>query len=103
MAVTLTADVLAGSIGADRETADRLLPVASALVEWHAPDAPEAVQNEAATRCAGWLAQAPSSGLRHYQVGAVISTFTPSMTSALRHSGAMALLGPWRVRRAGAV
>ena len=103
MAVTLTADVLAGAIGADRETADRLLPVASALVERHAPNAPEAVQNEAAIRCAGWLAQAPSSGLRHYQIGAAISTFTPSMTSAVRHSGAAGLLSPWKVRRAGAV
>ena len=44
-----------------------------------------------------------SYGARSESEGEITTTFSPSMTSALRASGAMALLSPWKVRRAGAV
>ena len=103
MAVTIAATVLAAAVRVDQVTAARLLPVAAELVDRFAPDAPEAVSNEAAIRCAGWLAEAPSSGVRSESLGDVRTSWTPAMTGALRHSGAMALLSPWKVRRAGAV
>ena len=77
--------------------------VTSSLVERHAPDAPQVVRDEAVVRCAGWLLDAPSSGLRSQAEGEVRQSFSPAMTGALRASGAMALLAPWRVRRAGPI
>ena len=102
MAVTLTAEQLADAIDADTATATRLLGVATELVEHYAPSAPVAVQNEAAIRCAGWLSERPyaSSG---DTVGQLSATFAPGQHSALRHSGAMALLTHYKQRRAGAI
>ena len=53
--MALTAEQLAYALSADTATAERLLPVAVALVDRYAPSAPEAVRDEAAIRCAGWL------------------------------------------------
>ena len=103
MAVTLTAAELAEAIGVDSNTAARLLAVASALVERYAPEAPEAISNEAAIRSAGWLADQPSAAIRSETEGDISTDYAPSQMSALRHSGAMALLSPWKVRRAGAI
>ena len=50
MAVTLTAAALAAALSTDAPTAARLLPVATALVDRHAPGAPDAIANEAAIR-----------------------------------------------------
>ena len=64
--------------------------LAVALVERYAPDAPPAVQNEAA--------------IRSEVTGDVRTTFDGARSlGALRHSGAMGLLSPWKVRRAGAI
>lgn len=76
---------------------------ASAMVERFAPGAPQAVRDEAFVRVAGWLLDAPSSGLRATREGDVETSFTPSMQSALRASGAMAILTAWKVRRAGVI
>ena len=103
MAVTITETELAEALGVNQALADRLHPVAVALVERYAPDAPEAIQNEAAIRCAGWLADTPAPSLQSEQYGDVAVTWAPGQLSALRHSGAMALLSPWKVRRAGAI
>ena len=81
----------------------RVGATASALVERFAPDAPAAIRCEAAIRCAGWLREAPAAGVRMEAEGEISTTFSPSMTGALRASGAMALLSPWKVRRAGVV
>ena len=74
MAVTLTVDQLAialignlttlGVAQASSEAwaeaeAARLLPVVTEMVDRHAITAPEAISNEAAIRCAGWLANEP--------------------------------------------
>ena len=101
--VTLTGAALAQALAVNQALADRLLPVAVALVERYAPEAPEAVQNEAAIRTAGWLLEHPSAAVRSETTGDIRTSYDPSMTSALRHSGAMALLSPYKVRRAGVI
>ena len=93
---------LSDALGEDDETVvARLGATAAALVERFAPDAPESIKCEAVIRCAGWLRDAPSSGARVEAEGGISTDFTPSATGALRASGAMALLGPWKIRRAG--
>ena len=103
VAVTITADDLRAAIGTDLDTATRLLPVATALVVRFAPDAPDAIQNEAAIRVAGWVAEAPASGVRSEAVGDVRTSWSPSSPVAMRASGAMALLAPWKARQLGVV
>ena len=93
---------LGAALGEDNDNVTvRLGAAAAALVERYAPDAPAAIKCEAVIRCAGWLREAPSYGARMESEGEISTTFSPSMTGALRHSGAMALLSPWKVRRAG--
>ena len=94
MAVTLTVAQLAeairlGSTAEETAQATRLLATATAAVTRHAPDAPDAIQNEAAVRVAGYLYDAPQSAR-----GAGYADF-------LRNSGALALLLPYRIHRAG--
>lgn len=103
MAVTLTQAQVELATGADATTAARVLATATALVDEFAPAAPEAVANEAALRCAGWLVEAPASGLRSDRAGDLGASFTPAATGAMRASGAMSLLSQWKVRRAGAI
>ena len=103
MAVTITAADLQVELAIDSTRAARLLAVATALVVRYAPDAPNAIANEAVIRCAGWLAQAPAGGQRMESVGDISTAYTPASTGALRHSGAMALLSSWKIRRAGAI
>ena len=103
MAVTITATELASAIRATPDVAARLLAVATEQVERYAPAAPEAASNEATIRCAGYLAQQPSDARRSTTVGGIESSWAATHTSALRHSGAMSLLSPWKVRRAGAI
>ena len=103
MAITLTVATLQTELVIDSVTATRLLAVATALVERYAPDAPDSIQNEAAIRCCGWLAEQPHAAIRSESTGGIETAFAPSMQSALRHSGGMALLSPWKVRRAGAI
>ena len=76
---------------------------AAALVERYAPGAPQPIRNEAVTRCAGWLHGQPAASVRSEAQGEISTAYAPTMQSALRHSGAMALLTAWKVRRAGAI
>lgn len=101
--VTLTADVLAEALGVDRQRADRLLPVGVALVENYTTDAPEAVMNEACIRACGWLAEQPAAAIRSETTGDLTTAYAATHVSALRHSGAMALLSGFLIRRAGAI
>ena len=89
--MVLTAPALATAIRADEETAARLRIVVVAVVEQHAPGAPEPVKDEAEIRLAGYLLDAPPAapGSGH--------------AAALRNCGAEALLSPWRVRRGGVI
>ena len=95
---------LGAALGEDDDTATaRFGATAAALVQRYAPDAPEPIKCEAVIRTAGWLREAPSYGARTEREGEVMTSFSPNMTGALRASGAMALLSPWKIRRAGAV
>ena len=95
---------LGTALGEDDDTVTaRLGATAAALVERYAPDAPDAIKCEAVIRCAGWLREAPAYGARMESEGEISTSFTPSATGAMRASGAMAMLSPWKVRRAGAV
>ena len=83
----------------------RLGPVAAALVEAEASLAPVAIKDESVIRCSGWLHESiPGLADSKLSVGPldIARTFSPGL-SALRHSGAMALLSRWKVRRAGRI
>ena len=97
MTDALTAADLAGVLDIEIEVAERLLPVAYALVERFAPGAPQAIKNEGAIRLAGWLNQSPSGDLAPTGVGPISLEWRPSVArNALRNSGAIGLLAPWR-------
>ena len=101
--MAITAAEIAAETGVSVARAGKLVVAATALVERYAPEAPEAIRDEATIRTAGWLAEQPAGAVRSESVGDISTAFAPAMTSALRHSGAMALLSPWKVRRAGAI
>ena len=104
MVVTLTDAELAAALAVNDALAARLHAVAVELVERYAPDAPLAVQNEATIRTAGWLVESPHGPIRNETTGDVRTGYDGERSlSALRHSGAMGLLSPWKVRRGGAV
>ena len=92
-AVTLDADTLKASVNgmnnATDEAVDRLLAVGIAIVEREAPDAPSTIQNEAVIRSVAWLFQTGVS------VGELSVDNRTHAASALRASGARALLAPW--------
>ena len=114
MAVTISALELAQAIGETvtddqgTETATnaitRLLDVAGPVVDRYAPDAPDAISNEAAIRLAGYLCGTVQSGwFTSIDVGGVTAEYQPNHGLAFRNSGAQALLSPWRVRKAGVI
>ena len=87
---------------------DRYAVPAAELVERYGPRAPQAVKNEAVLRTVGYLAGSPPSTMTARNEGATEGqgksfSYTPARQSALRHSGAMALLSPWKVRRGGII
>ena len=89
----------------DGAPAARLGPVGAAMVQEYSPGAPQPIRDEAVIRTAGWLYES-TPGLADSKMSAgpveVSKTFSPGL-SALRHSGAMALLSRWKVRRAGRI
>ena len=101
MAVTLTVDALKTALrlgDTTEETAEatRLLAYCTAAVTKHAPGStaapvPDAVHNEAVRRLAGYLFDMPSAGR-----GAAFA-------DALRNSGTLQVLAPYRTHRAGVV
>ena len=117
MAVTLTAPGLAAAFGikvakADDPAdpglveADRLLTLAGALVEAYARDpghrCPETVMDEAIIRTAGHLQNRAGFGRAdgRFKAGGVQFNVAPAARSAVRQSGAAALLAPWVLRTA---
>ena len=99
----ITPTELAAALSVNPTLADRLHPVSLELVNRYAGDAPESIRSEAIVRCAGWLAEQPNASVRSEKVGDIETDYAPSMGNALGHSGAMALLSPWRVFRAGVI
>ena len=102
MAVTLTEAQLAGALPEDAPAA-RLLPVVAAVVQEYAPDAPEALQNEAAIRYAGYLVEAAPGAVSRQRVETLEAELVVNHAPAFRNCGAQALLTRWKVRRGGAV
>ena len=92
---------LATAVGSSEAVACRLGPVVAALVERYASGAPAAIKTESVIRCAGWL-YASKPGLRKVGVSNIDIEFEGGQ-SALRHSAAMALLSPFKIRRAGKI
>ena len=88
MAVSLTTTALAEALAINQQLADRLHPVAVALVEEYAPQAPEAVQNLAVERCAGWLSEQPHAAVTSESIGEISTRYAVNNMSAIRHSGA---------------
>ena len=100
-AIAAATTTLAAACGCSEAVAARLGPVASALVENYASAAPESIKDEAVIRAAGWL-HGNKPAIRKIGAGPIDVEFS-SGQSALRNSGAMALLSPWKIRRAGAI
>ena len=103
MAVTLTPADFETALKVDTLTATRLHGVAVALVEKYAPLAPEAVMDEAALRVGGYLNEMPKPALRRESAGDFSISYVQGATDPLRHSQAMAILSPYKQRRAGAI
>ena len=105
MAVTLTATELAEALGAEQALADRLLPVAAAIVDDYAPHAPDALANEAAIRLCG-LPRAHRLLRQPCAVrpsGPLSVEYVTNHSAAFRNCGAAALLTRYKRRRAGIV
>ena len=85
----------------DDEVISRLLVAAVATIERYALSAPDEVKDEAAIRFCSHLLHPGRDRIRSFRVANISFDFTASAT-AFRASGAMALVAPWRVHRAGA-
>ena len=96
---------LKASLGADLDDArvQALGSAAAALVERYAAGAPQAIKDEAVTRTAGYLSEQPAAAINSERIGDVAQRYASTHVSALRHSGSMALLSPWKQRRAGTI
>ena len=106
MAVTITAAQLAARIAGaanDPDVATQLLATATALVEREAPNAPEAIQNEAAVRFAGYLAQSDFGTIRMEEIGPRRVEYVVNHQAMFRNCGAKAILSPYKIRRAGLI
>ena len=100
-AIQAATTALAEAVGCSEAVACRLGPVVAALVDRFASGAPAAIKTEAVIRAAGWL-YSNRPGIRKVGVSNIDIEFDGGQ-SALRHSGAMALLSPFKIRRAGKI
>ena len=78
-----------------RDYWDELLTLSTELVERYAPGCPDNVHNAAASRVAAyWFRSEPTTNTEHE------GTAARRPAGVLRHSGAAAIMQPWKVRRA---
>ncbi len=105
MPVTISPDTLSTEMGVDLATAQRLLAVASEIVTRYTPAAPDAILNQAVLMISGWLwgNAASRGGIKSESAGPLRVAYAVHEKNTLRHSGAMALLSPYKVRRAAAI
>lgn len=107
MAVTITEAQLRAATGKELDDATdfaRLLDVATQSVTDYAPGAPDALQNEAVIRFAGYLAESKNFGAKmEATVGPLTVKHVQNHAAMFRNSGAAALITRYKVRRAGAV
>ena len=102
--MALTVAALQAATGLAVADAARLLVVVVETCERYAPDAPQALRDEAGIRLTGWLADTPSAAVRSERVGDVMTSYLmPGRSSPMLASGAAALLSPYRIRRAGVI
>ena len=100
----LAADIdVSGTPSEDVQRRERVVEVAAELVCRFAPEAPDIVLKEAIYRTASWLLHSNQGSISKVETGPRSTEYAVSQTGALRHSGAMSLLSPWKVRRAGAI
>lgn len=93
-----------GSFGPDDTRTDELGKVAASYVTMYAPSAPQEMRDEAALRIAGYIAQSDFGAISsETSVGNSLMHFVTNHASMVRNSGALALLSPWRQRRAGSI
>lgn len=79
------------------------LETASAWIEKYAPGAPTSAKTEAQTRVCGYLNDQPMAALQAQAIGDLNMTYAATRVSPYVHSGAAAVLAPWRVHRAGVI
>ena len=103
MPVTLTTAVIASELDITLIRAEQLLSVASELVNNYCDTCPDAVANESVLRVCGWLFQTPMGSIKSEAAGPLRISYATHEKNALRHSGAMALLSPYKVRRAATI
>ena len=89
-----------GGSARQNQRLDALMAVASAMIEAEAPDAPQAIKNEAVLRFAGYLAQSGYGAIESERDGEREISHRASHAAMFRHCGAMGLLARWKVRRA---
>ena len=103
MAVTLTIEQLEARINsglldtdanAPNEEITGILATVTAMVEAWAEDAPDAVQNEAVIRLAGWLIDRPAAAT-HVEIGEAQEEYSPGGYNGMLYSGAASLLSQW--------
>ena len=87
----------------DDALAQRLGPVAGAMVEREAPGAPQAVKDEAVIRFAGYLRAADWGDISKTTLGPKSTDFVTNHAPMFRNCGAKGLLSPWKIRRAGVI
>ena len=106
MAIDAGTTELQEATGADAATATRLSAVCKEIANRYVnnDDVPESILNEAVIRLAGWLYESPAGRTSQLSLGPDMATrFNLSHNAALRHSGAMSLLSPYRRRRADSI
>lgn len=92
-----------GRTAHDSTVTDHLGATAAALVEREAPNAPQAVKDEAVVRFAGYWSQADFGTIAEEETGPKRRQYVVNHAGAFRRCGAQGLLSPWKVRRAGAI
>ena len=87
----------------EAEELGRIIETAVLVVCQYAPDAPAVVLKEAAARTAAYLWNMNRGPLVRERVGDQEAEVNVTRHAAFRHSGAMSLVSPWKVRRAGSI
>ena len=85
------------------ERADRVLAVATQMVNDYSPNAPDVLKDEAVIRFGGYLLGSDYGAIVDETLGPMSQTYAVNHAAAFRNCGAAMLLTRYRVRRAGAI
>ena len=102
-AIARLREAIQGRAADSDDAACALGALAAARVELEAPDAPQAVRDEAVIRYAGYMAGSDYGGVVDETIGPQSITYAMNHAAAYRNCGAAGLLAPWKIRRAGAI